>query len=251
MSKMIIRAAGVALLAVSSLGLAARAHAAPATPTCALYSVTLTGQADGGFGAQAFAVPEWVAMRIPGVGANPVEFVITNFPLEIRQLDAADSLNDRGAPVGSLELMSNSLYANNQGTRWAKFPQARVTRGQVHRAGDLIRFQVDPTYLGDEAPPNAFISSGQSMGNLGGIGVLPGLGNLSGMLNASGAASGLNNYYLMTYRGDGYLFFPTADFSTIQGQVRLQGTSLDFDPSVQGTYVATLQGRFRGTVACQ
>jgi hypothetical protein len=223
--------------------------------TCYFYQVGISGQASD-FGVQPFRANEWVVLRVPGVTDpqtrefNSWEVFITNFPNQVFGPTSGDIKNDT-YPVGSLELMSNSLYANNQGVRGSRQHLANVSLSQPQNpSGTLVQFQLNGQGIfgqtdpgGLQLSPNAVKVPGQ--GAL--VGGLPfasaGLTNFFGAFSSGGAISVLQTYVLVPNQGSGYLFLPNADPSAIQGAINISAIQPD-NFNNRGGYVANFQGRF-------
>src|SRR5262245_38167948 len=198
--------------------------------TCFFYQVGISGQAVD-VGVQPFSVSEWVVVRVPGVTdpttreSNPVEVFITNFPNQVSLLGSGD-IKSNAYPVGSIELMTNSLYANNRGVRESRTHLADVKLSQPQNpSGLLVEFQLNGRGIPGQTDPGGLLLSpnavkvpgqGSAIAALPSIaGGLSALTNFFGAFSPSGAISVLNSYVLVPIQGAWVLFFTSTDSAAI------------------------------------
>jgi hypothetical protein len=249
---------------ISILTVTAPARAA----TCYFYQVDISGQAIDA-GTQQFSVNEWVVLRDLGVTdpqtlqSNRFEVFITNFPNQVFGTNGSADIKADPYPVGSIELMTNSIYANNRGVRASQQHLADVFASNFQNPpGLLVQFrlngqgiigQTDPGGL--QLSPNAVKVPGPGA-FVGGLPFLPGggLGSLTNFFGAfspgSAGISVIQTYVLVPNQGFGYLFLPNANPSSIQGGIQISAVQPD-NFNNKGQYLGNFQGRFNASFQCQ
>jgi hypothetical protein len=217
---------------------------------CKFYVVRIWGEADTGLGPQSFdTATQWnqfLVLRSPGTGTNQVEILFTNFPRSVIG-DTRGNLSSGAFPVGHIELMTNSLYANNAGIRSHHVDLAEVSVSTYWNPEDVVEFQLIPQAALNVPQPNAVVMPGQGS-FLGGLAFLP---NGVELFNSLPNANLLDTEFLVPYRGGGYLFFPDTDRSVVYGQIQLAAVSHDFNFNLTGFYNGTFYGEYLGSLQCQ
>jgi hypothetical protein len=235
-----------AILAVTSP--AEAVHIIAGSSTCDFFSLSIQGNAISGTGNQPFffntTVGYFLVLRRTGVRTNPVELV---FSRDFTSDGAV--LNQTGQP-GDIELMTNSIYANNLGKRLQRLDLAVVRVSTFRNPQDLYQFQLDPVASVDQPPPNVMVVPGQG-GLLGGLGFLPGgLSSLGFGVGSILSSPGFTRFFLTPNTGSGFVFFPTTDRRTPQGQIAINGVDATGASSLTGRYLAGFTGNFVGSFQC-
>jgi hypothetical protein len=231
--------------------------------TCWIYQVTIWGQTDSGFGPQAFSnINQYLALRVPGVvdpitgESNRLELVITNFPNQLFSLQNA--INPQQLPTGSVELMTNSIYANNLGVRSAQSHLADVSfyAAPENVGGYVIEFALNFIGLAPHGGPAPNFVVMPSRSALGGLDILQGLTDYILQMGGGPGLAVAQTLFLIPVTqwddpftsGGAFLFSP--DFNVVQGILRMRGRELA-NFNLAGDYVANVYGRFLQTVQCQ
>jgi hypothetical protein len=213
----------VAMLSFSSAALAA---------TCNYYDVTIESTVTGPYAQGGGSVRQQVVVRDQGAATHPFELLIRY----------VGDPNAFATQVGSIELMSNTMFANNAGIAAAAYDLG--TFGQAANGG--ILFTIDPTMALQEPAPNVFAAPGAA-GNPGGLGgecLLPALQALCAQYQG---APILSVFYMIPSQGGVVFGFP--DQYSIQGEMHLSGAAYG-SPNLQATYVGRFSGTYIGSSAC-
>ncbi|MEC4813514.1 MAG: hypothetical protein SAK29_09620 [Scytonema sp. PMC 1069.18] len=199
---------------------------------CYFYSVNIQGTVNSNYGNQPFSVNQYAIWRDPGAKANQIDFFLTT----------SQDLN-ASAQVGQIELMTNSVGANNLGIRSAKLDLARVL------VSNVVQFTLDSGISFQLPSPNVFVATGvgNSPGGLGGLGFLPGAGGELGKI--INGAQILSVSYLIPRNGSGYFYSPTGDYRDIAGEIDIIGTAID-NTNLQGRYKAIFSGKYIKSQVC-
>jgi hypothetical protein len=234
------------ILAVTSPAKAV--HITASSATCDSFSLSIQGNAISGTGNQPFffnpTTGYFLVLRRTGVHTHPVELV---FSRDFTSEGAV--LNQTGQP-GDIELMTNSLYANNLGKRLQRLDLAVVRVSTFRNPGDLYQFQLDPVASVDQPPPNMMVVPGQGS-LLGGLGFLPtGISNLGFGVGSILSSPGFTRLFLTPNTGSGFVFFPTTDRRTIQGRIAINGVDATGASSLTGRYLAGFTGNFVRSLQC-
>jgi hypothetical protein len=212
--------------ALSSFGMTA--SAAP----CFLFGSQIQFSAMGPFSAYQNTSFQPIILRSVGARTHAFELLF-QYP---------GDPNAFGTPAGAIELMTNSMFARNEGMRLAQFDMGSI---QANADGSFS-FTLDPGAALQLPPPNMFTVPGMagSPGGLGGICNLPGL---SGLCQQTQQAPVLQLYYLVASEGTVTFSFPGGN--SIAGEMFIAGYGLD-NSNIRATYYARFSGPLQAQGEC-
>lgn len=212
--------------ALSSLG--ATADAAP----CFLFGSQIQFSATGPYSTYQNTSFQPIILRSVGARTHPFELVF-QYP---------GDPNAFGAQAGAIELMTNSMFARNEGMRLAQFDMGAIQEN----ADGSYSFTLDPGASFQMPQPNMFTVQGMasSPGGLGGICYLPGL---SALCQQTQQAPVLQLYYLVPTEGTVNFAFPGGN--SIVGEMFIAGYGRD-NPNIRGTYYARFSGALQAQGEC-
>lgn len=217
--------------AVASIALSSAAATAGAA-TCLVFSADIEGTTTGPYAAFQNTVHQMIIIRDGGARNNPFELLIL-YPGDPNAWDTQP---------GAIELMTNSMFARNDGMR-----SAQSDMGTIHRNEDgSISFILTPGAALQVPPPNfmAVLGPSSSPAGLGGICLIPGLSTLC---QQTQQAPVLQLFYLIPDEGVFVFAFPGSN--TIVGELSINGYGYGA-PTLRGNYTARVNGVLRGQVQC-
>jgi hypothetical protein len=224
MKKALVHA--VAAIALSSF--AATVGAA----TCFVFVADIQATATGPYTTFQSTVRQPIIVRGAGAVTHPFELLIL-YP---------GDLNAFGVQPGAIELMTNSMFARNEGMRLAQFDLGSL---QANEDGSFS-FTLDPAAAFQLPPPNVLAVQGiaGSPQGLGGICLLPGL---AALCDQTQQAPVLQLYYLVP--AEGVLRFGFPGGNTIAGEMNINGYGID-NPNLRGNYSAVFSGPLQSQQEC-
>jgi hypothetical protein len=216
----------VAAITLSSISVSA------GVATCFVFVADIQGTATGPYSTFQSAVRQPIIVRAAGAATHPFELLI---------LYPGDA-NGFGVQPGAIELMTNSMFARNEGMRQAQFDLGAI---QPNEDGSFT-FALDPAAAFQLPPPNVLAVQGISGSpqGLGGICLLPGL---AALCDQTQQAPVLQLYYLVPAEGVVRFGFPSGN--TIVGEMNVNGYGID-NPNLRGNYSAVFSGPLQSQQEC-
>jgi len=224
LKKGLIRAVAAATLAaVGTTGSAA---------TCYVFASQIQATTTGPYTTSQNTAYQTIAIRDPGARTHSFELLF-QYP---------GDLNGFGTQAGAIELMTNSVFARNEGIRLAQSDLGTIQQN----ADASYTFTLDSALAFQLPSPNVFTVPGVSSSpqGLGGICLLPGLSTLC---QQTQQAPILQLYYLIPTEGNVTFAFPGDN--TIRGWIYVNGYVLD-NPSVGANYSAQFVGWLQASQQC-
>jgi hypothetical protein len=192
--------------------------------TCFVFLADIQATASGPYTTFQNTVRQPIIVRGAGAVTHPFELLIV-YP---------GDANGFGVQPGAIELMTNSMFARNEGMRLAQFDLGSL---QPNEDGSFT-FTLDPAAALQLPPPNVLAVQGISGSpqGIGGICLLPGL---AALCNQTQQAPVLQLYYLVP--AEGVLRFGFPGGNTIVGEMNVNGYGID-NPDLRGNYSAVFSG---------